>query len=326
MKDKKQIRIAIFTAWGGSFAVPILKKLFNSEYNIIGIYTQGVHWKRLEKYNIDYYSNYQDNIKVMIFNNGFGDKYKKIKSANDSEVISEIQKHDIDYIFTIGYGEILKKGIISSTNKGIVNFHPGILPENQGADPFASVITNRIDYTGITMHFINENIDTGDIILQKELEISSNDDYRLLEIKLGILAANSLKELYEVLIQDKVKTYKQDKSKARYFKKPQMKNGQFNFSMTSREIVSLVNTYIAFPETAFFLLDGNKIYVKKAQVIPNDMTPVLPGEIVDQGLDYVFINTKDYPLLLSDLRVNNLDKNESVKFLNRLYNKYEIIS
>ena len=79
---------------------------------------------------------------------------------------------NFDYIFTIGYGEIIKKELIKEARNKIINFHPGLLPENCGADPFISSLTNKNEKSGVTLHYIDEGIDSGEILLRKEILLS----------------------------------------------------------------------------------------------------------------------------------------------------------
>ena len=314
------MRIVIFTAWGGLFPIPILNQLLgNDSIEVVKIYTQGIHWKRIKEYHPSYYLNYKDNVAAMIERKEYSD-FEIIISANQPEVVQFIKENSIDCIFTIGYGEILEKGVINAPKKGIINFHPGLLPENKGADPFASSIFNNEFKTGVTFHYIDEGIDTGDIIYRKEIECLKSDNYDLLQLKIGIQATIELNEFIKSLIEEKSLRIGQKKGDGSYFNK--LKNSQrlFNFRMNGQEICRIVNTFSGGNGKSYFQFLSHKIYVGSCEFIENKVS-YEKTDLVDQGLGYLVVACSDGLVLLKSLFVDDLTLDLSNQLLNELFHK-----
>jgi len=312
------MRIVIFTSWGGAYANPILKSLLNNnKLEIVRIYSQGVHMKRISNYHPSYYLNYKDNVSEMIRRQKYED-FNIIKSANDKEIIHFVKENKIDYIFTIGYGEILKKEIINAPIKGVINFHPGLLPENQGADPISSVILNNIKTTGVTVHFIDEGVDTGDIILRKEWTYSQEISYIALQLELGFFSASFIEMLLEILSQERINTIKQDNTKSKYYKKPNDEQGLFNFNMSSEEICRIVKTFSGQHQKAYFVFKKHRIYVGNCEIIKN-VKGYEETEIIDQALGYLCIASKNGAVLLKEITIDDLNVDLSNQLINILF-------
>ena len=109
---------------------------------------------------------------------------------NSKECIEIIKERDID-IGIIGGARILSKGVIEVFNYGIINFHPGLIPENRGLDNLKWAIYLDI-HQGVTVHFIDERVDAGRIILRKEVPVYPDDtlfdvNERLYETQLELI-------------------------------------------------------------------------------------------------------------------------------------------
>ena len=312
------MRVVILCGWGGKFIPPILKKLSQSNLNVVKIYSLGVYWERIKASSPSYFLNYKDNIAEVIERIGY-EPYEIVSSVNNKHIIELIKSSNIDYIFTIGYGEILKKEIINAPLKGIINFHPGLLPENQGADPIAAVLLNDLNLSGVTFHYIDEGIDTGKVIIKNQMHCPSGISYAALQLMLGFHAASLIEELIEILTDANVAPIEQDKSKQQYFKKLTPKQGQIKFAMKSEMILRIVNTFSDFPKKAYFLYNNHEIYVGNCEIIEN-AKGYAPAEIIDQGLGYLCVATDDSAVLLKDLFVGDMCKDLSNQFLNKFIN------
>ena len=101
--------------------------------------------------------------------------YQPIKVRNNDEFLNEIKKLNPDVICVVAYGKILPKEILEIPKKGCVNVHGSILPKYRGAAPIQWAVINGESKTGITTMYMDEGMDTGDMILQKEVEIGKNE-------------------------------------------------------------------------------------------------------------------------------------------------------
>ena len=115
------------------------------------------------------------NVPVEIF-----DKKKFDKSQFETNAQRILLNYKIRIICLAGFMQILSKNFISMWQNRIINIHPSYLPKNKGLNPQKQVIDERAPFTGCTVHFVNEKVDSGKIILQKKVKILQNDDVQTL--------------------------------------------------------------------------------------------------------------------------------------------------
>jgi len=105
------------------------------------------------------------------------------KTINLEFFLIELNKKDISLICLAGYMKILNKKFISKFNKKIINIHPSLLPKYKGLNTFKRVIKNKEKLTGCTVHYANNKLDSGKIILKKKVNIDINDNENTLKAK-----------------------------------------------------------------------------------------------------------------------------------------------
>ena len=105
------------------------------------------------------------------------------KKNYDLKTLNEITKRSISVICLAGYMKILPKNFIRSFKKPIINIHPSLLPKFKGINTYKRIIENKEKMTGCTVHLVNENLDSGKIILKKSFKIEPYDNEKTLKIK-----------------------------------------------------------------------------------------------------------------------------------------------
>ena len=115
------------------------------------------------------------NVPVEIF-----DKKKFDKSRFEANAQKVLLNYKIGIICLAGFMQILSKNFISMWQNRIINIHPSYLPKNKGLNPQKQVIDERTPFTGCTVHFVNEKVDSGKIILQEKVRITQNDNVQSL--------------------------------------------------------------------------------------------------------------------------------------------------
>ena len=111
----------------------------------------------------------QFNIKKKIFN------FQNTKNT-EKKILLLIQKEKIDFICLAGFMKILSKDFIKEFRGKIVNIHPSLLPKYKGLNTHQRAITNKDKFTGCTVHYVSEKIDSGKIIIQKKIKITAKDN------------------------------------------------------------------------------------------------------------------------------------------------------
>ena len=125
-------------------------------------------------------------IPSLIFNN------KQCLSEN--KLLTKLKTHKIDLILLAGYMKILSKRFIRSFRKSIINIHPSLLPKFKGLNTFERVLKKKEKKTGCTVHFVNEKLDAGKIILKKFFYVEKDDDVSSLKKKTQNLEYNAFSE------------------------------------------------------------------------------------------------------------------------------------
>ena len=97
--------------------------------------------------------------------------------------LRDLQKRNISIICLAGYMKILNKNFISRFKKKIINIHPSLLPKYKGLNTFQRALKNKEKLTGCTVHYVNNKLDSGKIILQKKIYVEPNDSEQTLKAK-----------------------------------------------------------------------------------------------------------------------------------------------
>ncbi|XOJ73620.1 phosphoribosylglycinamide formyltransferase [Candidatus Pelagibacter sp. Uisw_114] len=167
----KKIKTAVFISGTGSNLKNLIKfsKTKNSPISINLIFSNTSKAKGLK------FSN-QFNIKRYV------SSFKDFKVA-EAKILNLLNKENIKFICLAGFMRILSKNFIKKFNGKIVNIHPSLLPKYKGLDTHVKAIQNKDKVAGCTVHFVTAKLDSGKIILQKEVKISKKDTYNSLAKK-----------------------------------------------------------------------------------------------------------------------------------------------
>ena len=114
------------------------------------------------------------------FSKKYNIEYFKLKNVNSETSLNKISDYDCDLLVSMSFNQIFRKEIIKLTSIGIINCHAGKLPYYRGRNVLNWALINDEKEFGVTVHFIDEGIDTGDIILQETFSISDKDNYNTL--------------------------------------------------------------------------------------------------------------------------------------------------
>ncbi len=101
----------------------------------------------------------------------------------ENKIFFNLKKYKISFICLAGYMKIISKNLIKNYQRKIINIHPSLLPKFKGLDTFSRMLNNREKKAGCTVHYVNEKLDSGSIILQKNFEIEKNDNEKILKYK-----------------------------------------------------------------------------------------------------------------------------------------------
>lgn len=184
---------------------------------------------------------------------------------NDKKFIKSLESIKADLFVVVAF-KILPPEVFNIPKFGTFNLHASLLPKYRGAAPIQWALINGEQKTGLTTFFIQEKVDTGDIILQKEVAISDTDDYGSLYEKLKIVGADLVLETIEVIQENKVNLKKQDDSLASPAPKISDELCLIDWKKSARAVHNLIRGLSPTPG-AYFFYNDKRYKVFKSEVV-----------------------------------------------------------
>ena len=220
-----------------------------------------------------------------------------------SSYIRYLKNLDADLFVVCGYKYIIPRSVFEIPSIASINIHPSLLPSYRGQHVINWAIINGEDKTGVTFHLVDDGIDTGDIVIQKEIPILSFDNASTIHGKLYCEASSMLSDLVENISEGhKLKIYPQCEDKATYFKPRTPKEGKIDWNTDGVSICNLVRGLVKPWPGAYFFVDDKKIVVWKC-IFENTNIEGVNGEIVYSNNDLLHIKVKDGVLIIDDYSI-----------------------
>jgi len=293
------------------FSVPSLKMLVDEGYEIVAVVTQPDkpkgRGKKLSSPPIKEYA-VENGIPVL--------QPEKVKTP---EFINKIRSLEPDLLVTAAYGKILPGELLNIPRYGCINVHASLLPKYRGAAPINWAIINGESKTGITTMQTDIGMDTGDILLKDEIEITEDITAGELEEKLAELGAETLKKTLEKLKEGNLQRIPQKHSEASYAPMLSKEIGLINWEKTSCEIHNLVRGVNPWPG-AYTFYKGRRIKIWKTknienwsancstQLNDNGVDDKLPGTICSTTKDGIVVKCGRGYVLLLELQFDGAKK------------------
>ncbi|HPT08717.1 MAG TPA: methionyl-tRNA formyltransferase [bacterium] len=235
------------------------------------------------------------------------------------EIIKEISDLQPDLIVVIAYGKILPKEILDIPTYGCINVHASLLPKYRGSSCIANPILEGDKVSGITIMKMDENMDTGDIIKQIEISLDEDETSKTLLDKIIRVTHDNLAKILKDYVNNNLKPFSQDNSKATYVKMIKKEDGHLNFNETAEIIERKIRAYFPWPGTYSFLkkddLSNNKLLFKilksEKTLIPSD-API--GQLFLDN-NRLVVKCSDYGLVLSEVQLEGKKPMTTNEFL-----------
>lgn len=193
------------------------------------------------------------------------------------EGVKDLKALKPDALVLVAFGQILSEEILNIALP--INLHGSLLPALRGPSPIQTAILQGLKTTGVSVMKMEKGVDTGDVLLQKAIEIAKTDTSGTLFEKMAHLGAKALCEALESLENGTAVWTPQDHTKATFSHMLTKENAKIDFCDTSENIVNKVRAYNPNP-VAFFELDGQRFKVFEAKAIQLENTGFECGEIV----------------------------------------------
>lgn len=251
------------------FAVPSLDALIANDYNVCAVFTkpdkpqgrkQIMTFPPIKQYALDH------NLDVY--------QPEKVKALETIELMKKLAP---DLIVVVAYGKILPKEILDIPKYGCVNVHGSLLPKYRGAAPIQWSIINGDKITGVTTMFINEGLDTGDILLQQQMFINEYETSDELKQRMSVLGAKVLIKTIEKIEDGTLNPLKQNDSEATFSPPLDKLGGNIDWTKSAQTIHNLVRGCNSWP-IAHTILRGKLFKIYKSKV--STLRSTYPGKVI----------------------------------------------
>lgn len=232
---------------------------------------------------------------------------KKIKSP---ESVAELKKFPADLIVVVAFGQILSQEILNFPKFGCINVHASLLPKYRGAAPIEWCLINGEKITGVTTMQMNIGLDTGDMLLKSEVEITDEMILPELREKLSNAGAKLLLETLEKLQRGELNPIKQDDSISNYAPMIKKELGKIDWTKSASEIHNLVRGFYG---GTFAILNGEKIKIWRTKISQENLN-LQVGEIKILGKKF-FVGTGNGILEILEIQAPNAKKMSAANYL-----------
>jgi methionyl-tRNA formyltransferase len=243
-------------------------------------------------------------------------------ALKDKELIAQITNLSPDFIVVASYGKFLPKELIEIPKYKSINVHPSLLPKYRGAAPIQWSIINGENITGVSIIYIAEKMDSGDILLQKEINIDESDNYETLSNKLSQYSTQCVLETIDGIIKNKLLPQKQDESKVCFAPKIEKKHCLINWENSANQINNLIRALD--PEPCAFTYLNNKIFkIYSSKIKEGNDKNKKPGISLGQTEEGVLINTGRDSLILKEVQMEGKKIIHSLEFIKGFRNQIQ---
>lgn len=271
------------------FAVNVLSGLIDN-YDVVGVVSQPD--KKVGRHQEIKYTPVKElalkhNIKVL--------QPERIK--DDYQDIIDLNP---DIIITCAYGQIIPKELLEYPKYGCINVHASLLPKYRGGAPIHRAIINGDNKTGITIMYMDEAMDSGDIISQREISILDNDNLESVHDKLSLLGKELLLDTLPSIFSSNNTRIKQDINEVTYAYNIKREEEHIDFNKTSKEIFNLIRGLSPLPGSNA-LIFNQEMKILDSVILDKEYDGKC-GEIVDVLKEGIVVKTKDSAILITKIK------------------------
>lgn len=213
-----------------------------------------------------------------------------------------------DFLFSFYYRNLFGREILSIPSRGAINLHGSYLPRYRGRCPVNWVLVNGEQETGVTLHYMVEKPDAGDIITQERVPIDPDDTALTLFRKLEKPAETLLQRTFPLLMEGRAPRIPQEPGSGSYFGGRKPEDGRIHWGKSAREIYNLVRAVTHPYPGAFAFLGGKKVYVWKAKVEKEAPLPFSGGTFLGAKGDALRIATGEGAILLEECQLEGREE------------------
>lgn len=253
------------------FSVPILEALIASQYQVIAVVTQPdrlVGRKRMLTPPPVKIAALKHNIPIF--------QPEKISGSKEME---QLIKMDADLIVTAAYGQFLPSKLLNAPKYRAVNVHASLLPKYRGGAPVHYAIMNGEEETGVSIMYMERKMDAGDVLAQKSIPITADDDVQSMFNKLSTLGRDLLIDTLPKLFEGQLQPIPQDESLVTFSPNISREEERIDWNKPAQQISNKIRGMRPWP-VAHAVLNGERCKIWQAQVLEDQTTSETPGKII----------------------------------------------
>ena len=224
------------------------------------------------------------------------------EDVNSHESIAKIKDTDADVIVVASYGQIIKEEILYMKKYHSINIHASLLPKYRGAAPVQAAIINEDKITGITLMKMAKGLDTGNILMTRELPISDDDTAETLTMKLSNLGAQMITE-YLNNLNELDEGSPQDDTKSSYVRMIKKEDAFIDFTESASKTEHIVRAMQPWP-VAFTTYKGENMKIFTS-FVTKDSSDAKVGAILAVNNDGIKVKCKDAAIIISEVQMPN---------------------
>lgn len=206
-------------------------------------------------------------------------------SIRGQDFVNDIKGMSPDMMVVVSYGKILSGSLLDIPRLGAVNIHPSLLPAYRGPSPIQWAVVNMEPVTGVTSIFMDEGMDSGDIILAEKTKIDAGETAGTLHDRLAVLGAGVLKKTVHLVAAGEARPIPQDESRATFAPLLTKAHGLIDWRKSADQLVAFINGMTPWPG-AYTFLNGKRFKILTAESVsagednpPGTVLKSFPGEL-----------------------------------------------
>lgn len=288
------------------FAVEALKKILSTRHEVVGVVTQPDRKRNRGEISFSPVKEcaIENNIKVY--------QYESIRK----EGVEDIKAINPDIMVTCAFGQIISQEILDIPKYGVINIHASLLPKYRGSSPIQWCLIKGETKTGITIMRTALAVDSGDILLQKEIDILPDENAGELFDRLAVLGGEAIVEALEIIDSGKAKYVPQDESKATHYPMIKKEDGHIDWSQSNIDIFNKMRGFTPWPSVYSFL-DKKLFKILKCKIVDNDemVKDLSQGEVLVENHRKAFVGCKSGAIELLEVQLEGKKAMDIATFL-----------
>ncbi len=281
------------------FSVPCLEKLIEENYDVAGVVTQPDRPKGRKREMTP------PPVKIAAQKHGI--EVFQPEKIKDADAVSRVLAWQPDLIVTAAYGQVIPSAILDAPRYGCINVHASLLPKYRGGAPIHRAIIEGEAETGITIMYMVEKLDAGDILTQEKVRIEETDTVGTLHDKLSRVGADLLIRTIPPLVRGELTPIPQNEEESTFAPNIRREDEKINWNRSATEIYNQIRGLNPWP-VAFTSWQGKVLKIWEAELTPSDVLANLsvsgskPGEILSVSEEGIIVKTGEGAITLKELQ------------------------